>query len=133
MDQFKYRVVFEDFTERHFIKNFQKKYRSQWSRTEDYIIFMCEHITNMLRTHRADLISAANGYRLVKLDFAIFGLKISPKASGNRCILLLDDNMRYVRILLVYSKNDLPVRHETQAWKSLLKSAFPDFATNFNL
>lgn len=104
MDQHKYKVVFEDFTKRHFIKNFEKKCKPQWDKTQDDIIFVCEHIENMLLTKRADLISAADNYRLVKLDFAIFGLKISPKPSGNRCILLLDDNIRIVKVLLVYSQ-----------------------------
>ncbi|MDO4611619.1 MAG: hypothetical protein Q4B34_02055 [Candidatus Saccharibacteria bacterium] len=34
----------------------------------------------MLLTKRADLISAAGNYRLVKLDFAVAGVKKSPKA-----------------------------------------------------
>ena len=109
MDQHKYKVVFEDFTKRHFIKNFEKKYKSQWNKTQDDIIFVCEHIENMLLTKRADLISVADNYRLVKLDFAIFGLKISPKSSGNRCILLLDDDMRIVKVLLVQILFLIPV------------------------
>lgn len=71
----------------------------------------------MFFTKRADLISVADNYRLVKLDFAIFGLKISPKASGNRHILFLDDNIGVVKILLIYSKNDIPAQNETQEWK----------------
>ena len=47
MDQHKYKVVFEDFTKRHFIKNFEKKYKSQWNKTQDDIIFVCEHIENI--------------------------------------------------------------------------------------
>ena len=133
MDQLKYRVVFEDYTKRHFVKNFEKKYKSQWSKTEDDIIFVCAHIENMFRTKRVDLISAADGYRLLKLDFAIFGTKISPKSSGNRCILLLDDKQRLVRILLVYSKNDIPTHNETSEWKSIIKGQYKDVSTIFNL
>lgn len=124
MDRRKYKVIFEDYTKRHFIKNFEKRYKSQWDKTKDDIIFVCEHIENMLLTKRADLISVVNGYRLVKLDFAIFGIKISPKASGNRCILLLDDDIGSVRILLIYSKNDIPTRNETQEWKNIIKSQY---------
>lgn len=133
MDQYKYKVVFEDFTERHFVKNFAKKYKSQWSKTQDSIIFVCEHIENMLTTKRADLILSAGGYRLVKLDFAIFGSRISPKASGNRCILLLNDHLRIVSVLLVYSKTDLPPRHETQAWIKIIKTHYPKVSSIFNL
>ena len=131
MGQCKYKVIFENFTERHFIKNFKKKYKSRWDRTQDDIIFVCEHIENMLLTKRADLISAADKCRLVKLDFAIFGLKISPKSSGNRCILFLDDDIRTVRILLVYSKNDIAMRNETGEWKNLVKKQYPEVGRIF--
>lgn len=87
----------------------------------------------MLFTKRADLISATDNYRLVKLDFAIFGLKISPKASGNRCILFLDDNMWVVKILLIYSKNDIPAQNETQEWKNIIKTQYPNIGDIFNL
>ena len=133
MDQYKYKVIFEDFTKRHFIKNFEKKYKSQWNKTQDDIIFVCEHIENMLLTKRADLISVASNYRLVKLDFAIFGLKISPKSSGNRCILLLDDNMRIVKVLLVYSKNDISAHNETQEWKNIIREQYQSIAKLFNI
>ena len=133
MDQHKYKVVFEDFTKRHFIKNFEKKYKSQWNKTQEDIIFVCEHIENMLLTKRAVLISVADNCRLVKLDFAIFGIKISPKASGNRCILFLDDDMGIVKILLVYSKNDISTHDETQEWKNIIKAQYPSIGEIFNL
>lgn len=133
MDQHKYKVVFEDFTKRHFIKNFEKKYKSQWNKTQEDIIFVCEHIENMLLTKRADLISVADNCRLVKIDFAIFGIKISPKASGNRCILFLDDDMGIVKILLVYSKNDISTHSETQEWKNIIKAQYPSIGEIFNL
>lgn len=133
MAQHKYNVVFEEYTKRHFIKNFEKKYKSKWNKTQDDIIFVCEHIENMLFTKRADLISIAENSRLVKLDFAIFGLKVSPKSSGNRCILFLDDDIKLVKVLLVYSKNDIPTNNETQAWKNIIKSQYPELAGIFNL
>src|SRR5574344_460603 len=133
MDQYKYKVIFEDYTKRHFIKKFERKYKPQWEKTQDDIIFVCEHIENMLSTKRADLISVADNCRLVKLDFAIFGLKISPKSSGNRCILLLDDDMRIVKVLLVYSKNDNSTRNETQEWKNIIKNQYPSVGDIFNL
>lgn len=133
MAQHKYNVVFEEYTKRHFIKNFEKKYKSKWNKTQDDIIFMCEHIENMLFTKRADLISIAENSRLVKLDFAIFGLKVSPKSSGNRCILFLDDDIKLVKVLLVYSKNDIPTNNETQAWKNIVKSQYSELAEIFDL
>lgn len=129
----KYNVIFEDFTKRHYIKNFEKKYKTKWQRTKEDIIFVCEHIENMLLKNRADLISEAGNYRLVKLDFAIFGIKVSPKASGNRCILEIDDEISVVRILLVYSKNDINTRNETQEWKRIIKDHYPEIKEKFNL
>jgi hypothetical protein len=107
MDQFNYRVQFEPFTERHYINKFQKAYKDKWLATERTIIAVCERIDNMLQYNRADLISASGSYKLVKLDFAVEGTRMSPKASGNRCILLVDEDMRAVKILLVYSKNEI--------------------------
>lgn len=133
MAQHKYNVVFEEYTKRHFIKNFEKKYKSKWNKTQDDIIFVCEHIENMLFTKRADLISIAENSRLVKLDFAIFGLKVSPKSSGNRCILFLDDDIKLVKVLLIYSKNDIPTNNETQAWKNIVKSQYSELAEIFDL
>lgn len=133
MAQHKYNVVFEEYTKRHFIKNFEKKYKSKWDKTQGDIIFVCEHIENMLLTKRADLISVAENSRLVKLDFAIFGLKVSPKSSGNRCILFLDDDIKLVKVLLVYSKNDIPTNNETQAWKNIVKSQYSELAEIFDL
>ena len=100
MDQRKYNVVFEPFAERHFMKSFAKRYKSKWMKTRDYIEFMCGRIDNVLESQRADLIaSSLDGcYRLVKLDFAIFGIKMSPKRSGNRCILCVDDRLGLVPI-----------------------------------
>lgn len=135
MGQYKYNVVFEPFSERHFIKAFSKKYKTNWSRTRDYIVFMCEHIENVLNSKRADLIGVSDdgNYRLVKLDFAIFGTRMSPKKSGNRCILVVDDKLRLVRVLLIYAKTDLPEKNETKAWKKLVKNEYRDLANIFKL
>ena len=135
MDQCKYNVVFEPFAERHFMKSFAKKYKSKWMKTRDYIEFMCGRIDNVLESQRADLIaSSLDGcYRLVKLDFAIFGIKMSPKRSGNRCILCVDDRLGLVRVLLVYAITDLPSRNETQEWKRLVKDEYGDVKEIFNL
>ena len=135
MDQCKYNVVFEPFSERHFIKSFAKKYKSSWVKTREYIEFMCGRIDNMLNTQHADLISVSvdGNYKLVKLDFAIFGIKVSPKKSGNRCILCVDNKLNFVRVLLVYAKTDLSAKNETQEWKRLIKNEFEDIKEIFGL
>lgn len=133
MDQQKYKVEIAEFAERHFIKKFEKKYKTQWEKTKETLIFECEHIQNMLLSQRADLITTSEGCQLVKLDFAVFGTKISPKKSGNRCILAVDNNLHIVKIMLVYAKTDLPPRNETQEWKKLIKVNFPKTGEKFNL
>jgi hypothetical protein len=133
MEQFNYRVEFEPFTERHFVRKFKKEYRDKWFATERAIITVCERIDNMLLYNRADLISASECHKLVKLDFAVEGTRMSPKASGNRCILFINEDTREVRVLLVYSKNDISPPDETQKWKNIIKDAHKGIADLFSL
>jgi len=133
MEQFNYRVEFEPFTERHYVKNFKKAYKEKGLLTELTIIEVCQRIDNMLRYNRADLIASMDEYKLVKLDFAVDGTKVSPKASGNRCILLVNEDFRLVKILLVYSKNEISSPNETQKWKKLIKSEYKEFGEVFSL
>jgi hypothetical protein len=128
MEQFNYRVQFEPFTKRHYVKKFQKEYKDKWLATERTIIAVCERIDNMLRYNRADLIAAVDSYKLVKLDFAVEGTRMAPKASGNRCILFVNEDIREVKILLVYSKNEISSPNETQKWKAVIKDAYKESA-----
>ena len=133
MEQFNYRVEFTDFAERYYVKKFRKKYRDKWNATELTIITVCERIDNMLLYERVDLISEFGSNKLVKLDFAVEGTRMSPKASGNRCILYINEEMRLVKILLVYSKDDISSPNETQKWKSIIKNEYKEVARIFNL
>ena len=87
----------------------------------------------MLQYNRADLISTFGCYKLVKLDFAVEGTRISPKASGNRCILIVDEDTRAVKILLVYSKNEISPPNETQKWKAIIKGEYLEISNIFGL
>jgi len=133
MDQFNYRVQFESFTERHYVNKFQKAYMNKWYATERTIIAVCERIDNMLQYNRADLISISGCYKLVKLDFAVEGTHVSPKASGNRCILFVDEDIRVVKILLVYSKNEISPPNETQKWKNIIRDNYGEISKLFGL
>jgi hypothetical protein len=132
MEQFNYRVQFEPFTERRYINKFQKAYKDKWLATERTIIAVCERIDNMLQYKRADLISVSGCYKLVKLDFAVEGTRMSPKASGNRCILFVDEDTRAVKILLVYSKNEISPPNETQKWENIIKNEYREIAAKFD-
>ena len=131
MGQFNYRAWFEPFTKRHYVKNFRKAYKDKWLATERTIIAVCERIDNMLQYKRADLIYSVGHFKLVKLDFAIVGTQMSPKASGNRCIVFVDEVKREARIMLVYSKNDISPPNETQKWKKIIKDNYEDIARLF--
>jgi len=133
MEQYNYKVEFERFTEKHFIKKFQKEHKNKWLATERSIIAVCERIDNMLQYKRADAISISSCYKLVKLDFAISGTYVSPKSSGNRCILFIDEDSREVKILLVYSKNEIRQPNETQKWKNIIKYEYKQIASIFKL
>jgi len=133
MEQFNYRAAFEPFTERHYVKKFQKEYKDKWLITERAIIAVCERIDNMLQYNRADLISISGCFKLVKLDFAVAGTNTSPKSSGNRCILFMDEDTRAVKILLVYSKIEISPPNETQKWKNIIKGEYKDIGKIFSL
>jgi len=133
METSNYGVEFETFTERHYIKAFEKKYKSHWDKTRSDIIEVCKRIDMMLQLKRADLIAENGSHKLVKLDFAVEGTKVSPKASGNRCILHIDEELHVVRVLLVYSKNDISDPNETVKWKTTIKHQYSDVGTLFVL
>jgi len=133
MAQSNFDVEYEEFTKRHYIKKFRKAYKEKWPPTELAINDTCARIDNMLLYSRADLIATSGVYQLVKLDFAVEGTQISPKASGNRCILVVDNSARIVRVLLVYSKNEISEPNETQKWKSIIKENYEDVSRVFNL
>jgi hypothetical protein len=63
MGQYNYRTEIERFAEKHYINKFQKEYKDKWPATERTLIAVCERIDNILRHSRADLISAAGGYK----------------------------------------------------------------------
>lgn len=133
MESQNYNVEFDVFCERYYIKVFEKKHRGKWVKTRFDIEDVCKHIDTMLEYKRADLISSIQQYKLVKLDFAIEGIKISPKKSGNRCILFINEDTKQVRILLVYSKNDICEPNETAKWKKIIKNQFADISDIFSL
>ena len=117
-----YSYEWMSFAERHYAKTFAKKYKNSWLETRDNIDEVCKRIDRMLDFDRADLIYSVEYYKLVKLDFAVAGTRISPKKSGNRCLLFVDEELRHVQILIAYSKNDIGPPNETAKWKQIIKA-----------
>lgn len=133
MEAQNYSVTFDTYSERYYIKDFAKKYKSNWDKTHTTIVEVCRRIDNVLKYKRADLIKAIDCYKLVKLDFAVEGTKMSPKSSGDRCILVINEETRSVRILLVYSKNHISEPNETVKWKKHIKDNFSEYKVIFSL
>ena len=132
MDQ-NYAVKFDEYSLRHYEKDFIKKYKSNWNKTKKSIEDVCKRIDNMLEYNKADLIKSVDNYKLVKLDFSVTGTKISPKNSGNRCILVIDEKTRQATILLIYSKNHISEPNETVKWKIIVRDNFLQYAEIFDL
>ena len=53
----------------------------------------------------------------------------SPKTSGNRCVLLIDNDKELIQVLLIYSKTDLPKnKKETEYIKSIIFEQYSNIA-----
>lgn len=123
-----YSVQIEDFAERHFIKNFEKKHNKHWDITLSAILFQLERIDNFLLTDKADTIIDAGDIKIIKTEFKIAGSKESAKSSGNRCIVAWDIKDRIVYVLLVYGKTDITSKNkETDEWKKIIKNNYPRY------
>jgi len=116
------------FAERHYIKNFEKKYKGHWDVTLRAIIAELERIDLLIsNTDKAETIKDAGEIKIVKIKFRVAGTKESAKSSGNRCIVLWDMENRSVVLLLVYGKTDLSGHNETAEWTGLVKAGYPEY------
>jgi len=127
----KYSVQVEEFAERHFIKNFRKKYKGAWDITWRAIIEEFKRIDSLFDTSIAELIIDAKNFKIVKTEFRVVGTRQSRKASGNRCIIAVQPNSNIVYVLLVYHKNDLNNNNETAQWKQMIKENYSQYKDLF--
>ena len=128
-----YSCSWSKYAERHYAKVFSKRYKNVWQTTRDDITDVCRRIDSMLMYKRADLIFDTGLQKIVKLDFAVEGTRVSPKASGNRCILFVDEEQRHVEVLVAYSKNEIGPPNETTKWKAVVKAEHGEIAAMFSL
>ena len=124
-----YRIFFSDYAQRHHIKRFAKDYKGKrWIITQDSIFQDLKRVHSMQMTQQVDELKSGDGCKLFKYDFAVAQSGVSPKASGNRCIVFLDVTNHRQDVLLVYSKNDLPKNMgETQYIYKIIADEFNDF------
>ena len=120
-------VLIEDFAQRHFIKSFEKKYKTKWDFTLEYIIEELARIDNLLLTDRAETIVDTGDIKIIKTKFRVAGTQESAKTSGNRCIVSWCVSTQTVSILLVYGKTNLGGKKETVEWKILIKDNYKEY------
>jgi len=128
-----YAVFVEEFANRHYIKSFVKKYKGKpWEITLSAIKSILARYDNIAPNHRPidsklDIICPCGQYMMVKLDFAVAGTQMSPKSSGNRVVAAVDSEKKIIKILLVYSKNDIGPPNETAKWKNIVAHYYEEF------
>ena len=127
----RYDVIFQPFTERHFIKTFSKKYRGAWDSTYKALVVEFMFFDVLLERKMADPIIDSPEITICKTEFKIAGSNESRHGSGNRCIVALHKNTRKVCVLLVYYKTDLHDGDETAKWKKLVKENYPEYKELF--
>ena len=123
----KYKVIFEPFTQRHFIKSFAKKYKGAWDFTLKFLEKEFEKINLLFLKNIAETIVDSKEIKICKTKFKIAGTDQSKHGSGNRCIVALHKNTNTVCVLLVYHKNDLGDGNETAKWKQIIKDNYPKY------
>lgn len=127
MSTIDYKVSFEPFTVRHFVKTFSKKYKGAWDTTLYFLTEEFRFFDVLFDKNIAETIVNAKDIKICKTEFKISGSNISRHASGNRCIVALYQDICQVKVLLVYHKNDLSRHNETAAWKQVVRDHYPEY------
>ena len=122
----KYSVIFDDYTARYYIRDFERKYKERWDVTRKSIEETLERIARLSGTNTIDVICPSNKDTfLVKFEFKVAKTDVSAKSSGNRCILEVCNNKMQVRVLLVYCKDHIERNgKETLWWMEHVSSGF---------
>jgi len=123
----RYSVIIRPFAERHYLKNFDKKYKRAWEVTWRAVCEELQRFDSLLDTSIAEVIAKNNSIRIAKIEFRVAGTKESRKSSGNRCIVAVHQTTNSVNVLFVYHKNDLGHGNETAQWKQVIKDNYPDY------
>lgn len=124
---FNYSVSIEQYAQRHYIKNFKKKYKGAWDITLRAICQELQRFDSLLDTSVAETITTSGNVRIAKTEFRVHGTNESKKTSGNRCIVAVHKDTCTVNVLLVYHKNDLGNGQETATWKQIIKENYPKY------
>ncbi|MDP3014904.1 MAG: hypothetical protein Q8N28_00545 [bacterium] len=124
-----YTVIIERYAERHFISKFKKKYKRAWDVTWTAVHEEFKRIDTLIgQTNIAETITEVGDVRICKTEFRVHGTQESRHASGNRCIIAVHKHTSTVRVLLVYSKNDLGGGNETASWKAVVRENYQEYS-----
>jgi len=124
-----YVVSIEQYTERHFISSFKKKYKGAWDLTWIGMREEFKRIDALIgETSIVETITQSGDIRICKTEFRVHGTQESRHSSGNRCIVAVHKNTSTVHVLLVYGKTDLGGGNETSNWKALVKENYPEYS-----
>ncbi len=122
-----YAVSIELFVERHYIKNFKKKYKTAWDITQRAIEKEFQNFDILFERSIAETIVDGGDIKICKTEFRVAGTKQSRHGSGNRCIVALHKNSK-VNVLLLYHKSHLVGSgSETAKWKQVIKKNYPEY------
>lgn len=127
-----YNVIVSEYAKRHFIKTFEKKYKSVWEKTLITIKNMLSRIEIFSKTSKVNKIHNCENWYLAKCEFNIEWIKISTHASWNRIIVYVDESKQEVHILLMYSKTDVWHHNETTWWEQEIKDNHKEIACLFS-
>jgi hypothetical protein len=127
-DKDDYRVIISDFAKRYYFKRFAKDIKGlRWDVTQRSILEQLKRIHSIQDSMKVDELKHGSGCLLFKFDFAVAQSNISPKKSGNRCIVFLDIDTHQQTILMAYSKTDTPKNQkETQWYMKTVEKHFPE-------
>ncbi len=126
-----YSVSIESFAERHYLKEFAKKYKRAWEITYLALLEELQRFDSLLATSIAEIITTSGDIAIAKTEFRVAGTTKSRHASGNRCIVAIDSRLMTAKILLIYHKSDLGDGNETAKWKHLVKTNYPEYSNFF--
>jgi hypothetical protein len=116
-DDDNYRVTVGAYCTRHFIKRFAKDYEGRrWDVTLNSIEQDLRRVHALQATQQVDELKRGTGCILFKYDFTVAQSGVSPKASGNRCIVFLDIETHHQTIVLLYGKADMPKKQHETIW-----------------
>jgi hypothetical protein len=131
-----YRVYFADFTKRHFVKDFEKKYKGAWLTTRKALVSEFRNVDMLIDSGRTEPpihFTDDRSELIIKHKFAIAGTNKSRLASGCEIIAHVNEADKIVTVLLVYHKDHFGKSGETAEWERIIKTEYKYLLTKFGL